>query len=520
MDKRESVLNTDRFDRRRFGQILDMSDRLQDMEQKGQEVLPTFRPLMSDVWASLYKMKPTLLEEDEFDRDYQVNHNFMSKIMTDEAYSNARSATRLDDLSSALGAVRFSEKVYEWVEEQRLENEELQKALEEAMKAHQDLKQAQQKQQHAQEQMQNALENGDQEGRKQAEKKQKKADKESQKAQQSLEQAMQQAQQQMQNSLEQNGNQFSKALQSATDDTNKAKEDLINLLAGGGNGPGAGNGEGELQKLPLRDQIKLAELLAKNKQLKEIAEWAGRFKAIARKKQKNKHVETIDRSGVTLGIDIERLLPSELAAYKNPVTKTDFLRRYAEHQTMMYSPEGKETLGKGPIILCLDQSGSMYDLDSQSKGFSLALMMIAKKQRRDFAIIPFSSSTKQKELYYEKGKIIPSDLVELAETFLGGGTSFLPPLQKAVKIIERKKRFNKADIVFVTDGDPHDWHGIEKYCSDEGVFTRKKKEKGFNVLTVLIGNEVSEHYVKPFSDKIVRASDFNNENVANSVFTI
>lgn len=520
MNKRETVLNTDSFDRRRFGQILDMSERLQELQKKGQEVLPTFRPLMNDMWASLYKMKPSLLEEEEFDKEYKVNHDFLSKVMSDEAFNSARSATRLDDLTSALGTVRFSEKVYEWVEEQRQENEELQKALDEAKKAQQALNKARQQQQQAQEQMQDALDNGDAEGQKQAEKKQKKADKASQKAEQSLEQAMQQAQQQMQNSLSQNGNKLSKALQSATDDTTKAKEDLVNLLAGGGNGAGAGNGEGELQKLPLRDQINLAEMLSKNKKMRDIAEWAGRFKAIARKKQKSKHVETIDRSGVTLGVEVERLLPFELASYKNPVTKLDFLRRYSENQTMMYAPEGKETLGKGPIILCLDQSGSMHELDEQSKGFALALMMIAKKQRRDFAIIPFSSATKQNEWFYEKGKITPTDLVELASSFLGGGTSFLPPLKMAVNIIDKRKRYSKADIVFVTDGDPFDSPGIQMYCDEDGEFSKKKKEKGFNVVTVLIGKDVREHNVMPFSDKIVRASDFNNENVADAVFTI
>lgn len=518
MDKRDSVINTDRFDSRRFGQIVEMSDRLQEIEQKGREVFPTFRPFMTDMWASLYKMKPSLLEKEEFDQKYQINHDLMSKIMNEEGYVSARSVTRLDDLSSALGTVRFSEKVYEWIEEQKQANEELQKAFEALMKAQQSLNRAKQKQQDAQDKVENAKETGDKEEESKAKKMQNKANKDLQKAQESIDQATQQMQGEFSISLSKNGNSLGQALKDATQETRKAKEDLINLLAGGGNGVGAG--EGEVQKLPLRDQIYLAELLSKNQKMREIAEWAGRFKAIARKKQKNKHVETTDRSGVTLGIDVERLLPSELAAYKNPITKVDFLRRYAEQQTMMYSPEGKESLGKGPIILCLDQSGSMKELDEQSKGFALALMMIAKKQRRDFAIIPFSSATKQQELYYEKGKIKPSDLVELASLFLGGGTAFLPPLKKAVNIIEKRKRFSKADIIFVTDGDPQDSYGIEDYCSVAGEFTKKKKEKSFNVNTVLIGNQVKEQYVKGFSDKIVRASDFNCDNVAEAVFTI
>ena len=40
------------------------------------------------------------------------------------------------------------------------------------------------------------------------------------------------------------------------------------------------------EKVPLRDQISLAEKIASDKKMKEIADWAGRFKQVARKKQK------------------------------------------------------------------------------------------------------------------------------------------------------------------------------------------------------------------------------------------
>ena len=156
--------------------------------------------------------------------------------------------------------------------------------------------------------------------------------------------------------------------------------------------------------------------------MKEIADSAGRFKQVARKKQKTKYKEAMERSGVTIGNDIERLLPMELGLYTHPTTKTDFLRRFVEGQTMMYEQKGQEVLGKGPIILCLDQSGSMRNLDTQSKGFTLALMSIARRQRRDFCLILFS--TRIQVFKYEKGKIKSSDMVKLAQTFLSGGTDF------------------------------------------------------------------------------------------------
>ncbi len=82
----------------------------------------------------------------------------------------------------------------------------------------------------------------------------------------------------------------------------------------------------------------------------------------------------------------------------HPTTKIDFLRRFVEGQTMIFEQKGKEELGKGPIILCLDQSGSMRNLDAQAKGFTLALMSIARRQKRDFCLILFSTRTQVSKL--------------------------------------------------------------------------------------------------------------------------
>lgn len=143
---------------------------------------------------------------------------------------------------------------------------------------------------------------------------------------------------------------------------------------------------------------------------------------------------------VTLGNDIEKLLPMELGLYTHPITKNDFLRRFVEGQIMQYEQKGHKVLGKGPIVLCLDQS----------KGFTLALMSIARKQRRDFCLILFSTRTQI--FKYKKGKIKSSDMINLAQTFLGGGTDFALPLERAMDVIN-ESRFKQADVVFVTDGE-------------------------------------------------------------------
>ena len=156
-------------------------------------------------------------------------------------------------------------------------------------------------------------------------------------------------------------------------------------------------------------------------------------------------------------------------------------------------------MGKGPIILCLDQSGSMRKLDTQSKGFALALMSIAKKQKRDFALITFSvSATTQ---IFKKGSSTKEDLIQLAEGFLGGGTNFYDPLKQSLSLI-KESRFKNADIVFVTDGQAN--------LTDEFIeeFSRTKDKKKFECLSVLIGEIADVYTVQKFSDRVINADDF------------
>ena len=56
-------------------------------------------------------------------------------------------------------------------------------------------------------------------------------------------------------------------------------------------------------------------------------------------------------------------------------------------------------------------------------------------------------------------RLKPGDLVKLAETFLGGGTNYTSPLQKAVSIIEENSRYRKADVVFY-----YRWRTIRSSC--------------------------------------------------------
>jgi uncharacterized protein with von Willebrand factor type A (vWA) domain len=368
----------------------------------------------------------------------------MERVMNENGFHEFREFTRLDDLASALGTVKYTETVLEWIDEQARQNQAFQQALQQ-------------------------VKNGDTG-------------------------ALQQAAQELAGVLEQNGQALAKSLQSAAKEAIQTKENLKSLLGG----IEAGSGDAELKKVPLRDQMALAEKLSADPKLKEIAQWAGRLKLIARQKQRSKHRESIERSGISMGNQVEKLLPSELAAFASPITKQDFLRRFAEGQTLQYYTHGKEQLGKGPIILCLDQSGSMSDQDTIAKGFALALMSIARRQRRDFGLILFSNKALTPQIY-RKGRITINDMVQLAAQFLDGGTNFERPLNNAATVIVQSK-FNRADVIFLTDG--------ESTVSDSFVenWNALKLKKDFRVLTLLLGT-AKEYTVKQFSDRVVKAKN-------------
>lgn len=414
-EQKGSVLNTDSYDRRRFGQILEMSKKLREVSKEGSKLFPSFQPLMGDMWAGLFKMKPELLEE--VPEGLEMNHQLMERVMSDEGYQEFCEFTRLDDLAAALGTTKYSETVLGWVKEQAQKDQDLANALQNFVKGKPG--------------------------------------------------ASQESSEALSSALNQNGNELSKMLAKAAQEAIEAKENVKSLLGG----MRAGSGDSELKKVPLKDQLILAERLSHDKKMKDIARWAGRMKVIANRKQRSKHKDAINRNGIKQGNVVEQLLPMELGSYASPMTKKDFLRRYVEGQTLQYDAKGPEQLGKGPIILCLDQSGSMSGQDTISKGFALALMSIARKQRRDFAWIPFSSNAAA-PLIYERGKITVQDMIQLATIFLGGGTSFEPPLRVASQVIQQS-RFNQADIVFVTDGESH---VSERFLQSWNVL---KDKKGF-----------------------------------------
>src|SRR4030095_7391707 len=77
-----------------------------------------------------------------------------------------------------------------------------------------------------------------------------------------------------------------------------------------------GRDEGGIQRIPITEQFRLADLLEKNPKLKEIIKMLGRMRleALSVKRSRITHSSPVRRGVETVGIDgIDRVLPDELA---------------------------------------------------------------------------------------------------------------------------------------------------------------------------------------------------------------
>ncbi len=207
-------------------------------------------------------------------------------------------------------------------------------------------------------------------------------------------------------------------------------------------------------EMPADVRAELARTIKASPRLKRIAEIAGRLKAIALHKQRTKADQA--RSEVTdigIGNDLDRLLPSELVKLTDPAMAMDFARRYLERGLLQYELSGKEEQGKGPIVMCLDQSSSMDDdgRDEWAKALALALGQVASVQKRKMVIVRFNRRVI--DTIEWDGQPDGAEVMRVLSQEPAGGTAFDPPLRKALEIIRTGDSMRKADVVFVTDGE-------------------------------------------------------------------
>lgn len=269
----------------------------------------------------------------------------------------------------------------------------------------------------------------------------------------------------------------------------------------------------------IKDKMLAAKTISQSEKLRQISIEAGRMRLRAQQKRATRVPGTSKPKSIERGNDLRRLVPTEYFRLTSPL-QPFFLRDYGNRKLMQFKMTSTEKLTKGPIIVCIDSSGSMRgEKEIWSKALALTLGTIASSQKRDFQFIHFNSLVKRVD-DFRVGQVDVPTLLASLESFFSGGTSWEAPLSKAMEAIAAKSHLKKADIILITDG----------MCQLPNEFkfrlSRLKKQHCFTIYTIVIGVATSEAYkaaVAPdvaFSDKLAWVSCPQEDSEAEVVFDV
>ena len=106
-------------------------------------------------------------------------------------------------------------------------------------------------------------------------------------------------------------------------------------------------------------------------------------------------------------------------------------------------------------------------------------------------------------MIFPKGRATTEDVVHFSNRFLGGGTNYEKPLRASLNILT-KSEFNKADVLFVTDGTSF----LSSRFLEE--FHTIKKQRNFECTSIVLTNliqTVNLDIVHRFSDEVIEVKD-------------
>ena len=208
--------------------------------------------------------------------------------------------------------------------------------------------------------------------------------------------------------------------------------------------------------------------------LKRLCDMLGRSVSAARtdspeKVEVTSSTKHIDRtvheelSGVETGSRIEDLLPSEKGLLNDPDLEILFDLKYAENRLMCFDKQGYSEVTRdsedivtvtsdeaymGPIILCIDTSGSMNGSPERiAKAIALYLALMASSQKRRCYMINFSKAISTHDIVPPVGM---RPLLDFLSHSFHGGTDIVPALREAVRKIGDEE-YSRADVLVVSD---------------------------------------------------------------------
>ena len=242
--------------------------------------------------------------------------------------------------------------------------------------------------------------------------------------------------------------------------------------------------ERRLNQMKIQDRYpEIKEIVAKMGRVAD-ANGKDRLTIASGTDMKMEHSAGSDIEGITVGDDLNSLLPLELAQYSDEDMEGLFIYKYRTRrlQTFRYKSEmakPSRKLGfthasrKGPMIVCLDTSASMYGTPERVASTLISLLEeTAENLERDCYLIDFSVSIHAVDLMEKRqlnrmrklGLQIPqsSDEPDVEKPqrqsgashlpFIGGGTNARKMMDEMFSLLDNDGlRYVNADVLWITD---------------------------------------------------------------------
>lgn len=164
-----------------------------------------------------------------------------------------------------------------------------------------------------------------------------------------------------------------------------------------------------------------------------------------------------DIDGVTSGNRIMDMLPTEFSYFAEPATEILFYQRFAIKQLQQFSSFPKEMKMstqqssanvKGPIIISIDTSGSMYGKPMEfAKWVVTKVYEIAKITKRPLYVINFSVNSRTLDLSSEDGQ---DKLMHFFKNCLSGGSDGHEMIKEILCQLDTET-YRYADSLIVSD---------------------------------------------------------------------
>jgi uncharacterized protein with von Willebrand factor type A (vWA) domain len=212
-----------------------------------------------------------------------------------------------------------------------------------------------------------------------------------------------------------------------------------------------GQGQASVSGRPLNKRLNTLNKIGVNYNLEFIKNVISHFQEFKSRLESDNYDSNVEGQSaikrINFGDDVSNLLSSELVLLANRKTANLFAQKLANASLLIKKPIEKF---RAPIVISIDQSGSMYGVPYEMAcGFALAMLAILKEQQRKCIIIKFNTSVNE---VIDCDNVSLTSILEVLGTFDSGGTNFDVPIRR---MFDLKKEYEWEHLVgiLVTDGD-------------------------------------------------------------------